>query len=70
MDRVSIRRDAAERWWLLMQHALPRQGIDPYSLPEEQARVEPDGALTLCIALPNGGEANMRVAPEEWRWYR
>jgi len=69
MDRVSIRRDMAGTWSLLMQHTLPRLGIEPLALPEEQARLEQDGALTIYISLPDRGEVKMRVEPDGWKWF-
>lgn len=37
-------------------------------IPDEMARVEADGSLTLYVPLPDGTEISMRVAASDWAW--
>ncbi len=53
--------------------ALSLAGIvrDASDLPDEQARMEGDGSLTVYVALPQGkGEVSMTIPPGHWGWAR
>ena len=72
LSRVSIAATAVQRW-----HAAARRLVieaqthgvrRPADIPDELARVEPDGALTIYVQLPDGAEVSMRVEPAEWAW--
>lgn len=71
LSRVLLSASAVERW-----HALARDiastnhgaGVDAASIPDELARVEADGSLTIYVTLPTGAEVSMRVEPSEWSW--
>lgn len=40
---------------------------DPSQVPDEQARVNPDGTLTVFVTLPNG-EVSMEIPKEQWAY--
>lgn len=72
LSRVALTPDAFERWHKLASD--PRtlaklDGVNPSRVPDELARVEADGSLTIYLAIPgNRGEISMRVEPNEWAW--
>ena len=72
LSRVALAATAVERW-----HAAARRLVieaqthgvrRPADIPDELARVEPDGALTIYVPMPDGAEVSMRVEPDEWAW--
>ena len=72
MSRVAVTRGAVARWRKLADGVVaalmagPEESV-PASIPDEMARVEPDGSLTIFVSLATG-EVRMRVEPNEWRW--
>jgi hypothetical protein len=40
--------------------------IDPKSIPDEQARVEADGSLTVYVVVPGLGEMSLTLPPDQW----
>ncbi len=66
---VAAYRDLAER----VARALSLGGIvrDAANLPDERARMESDGSLTVYVTLPEGkGEVSMTILPGQWGWAR
>jgi len=73
LDRVNITPEVYRAW-----HEKARRAVDkiaakgtvfrPEEIPDEQAREESDGSLTIFVVLPNGEEVNTRVAPGQWAW--
>ena len=47
---------------------LVQLGIDPKSIPDEQARLEGDGSLTVFVVVPNFGEVAMSIPAGQWAW--
>lgn len=48
--------------------SLMERTIDPKSVPDEQARVEDDGSLTIYVDVPGLGEMSMSVPAEQWAY--
>lgn len=46
---------------------LPSLGIAPGDIPDEKARIENDGSLTIFVGLPIG-EVSLRVPPGQWAY--
>ena len=42
--------------------------IDPRLIPDEQARVEADGSLTIYVVIPDLGEMSMSVPADQWEF--
>lgn len=70
LDRVYLAPAVFARWREVCTGQLADllQRFKPKAVPDEQARVEPDGSLTLFVVLPDGQEISMRVEPFEWTW--
>lgn len=61
VETVKVYREFAQR----VAQFLADKGVAPKSIPDEQARVEENGSLTVFVAIPNG-EISMSVPPEHW----
>lgn len=48
--------------------ALAGQRIDPSQIPDEQARVEDDGSLTIFCEILGIGELSLKVPAGAWGW--
>lgn len=72
LSRVVLSLAAVNRWHAkareLAQEARNHGVRTPADIPDELARVETDGALTLYVPMPDGAELSMRVEPHEWAW--
>lgn len=73
LSRTLINQSAVDRW-NAMAPALLKQAQQhgcktPSDIPDELARVEPDGTLTLYVVMPDGAELTMRIEPQEWAWH-
>lgn len=72
LSRVALAPSAVQRWQDVSRSFLREarmHGVSHFSdIPDELARVEEDGALTIYIILPDGVELSMRVDPSEWSW--
>ncbi len=72
LSRVALSHSAVMRWHErasdLAREARSRGARKPADIPDELARVEADGALTLYVPMPDGTELSMRVEPHEWAW--
>lgn len=72
LSRVALSRAAVDRWHTKVSdlaHEARKHGVRrPADIPDELARVEADGALTLYVPMPDGAELSMRVEPNEWTW--
>ncbi len=60
--------DAWQAFAKRLVHVLQAAGhqIDPDTVPDEQARVEDDGTLTIYVAVPNFGEVSLSVPAGQW----
>ena len=71
LDKVLLSEDASRSWH---NHAASPQvqsllkGIRPSDIPDEDARLEADGSLTIFIILPTGVEIRMNISPSDWTW--
>lgn len=75
LDAVFVSLAVYHGWMEVVQNAmreLAQRGValDPKTIPDEQARVEDDGALTIFVDAPEIGHLEMRVPPEHWTWRR
>lgn len=72
LSRVALSRAAVDRWHTKareLAHEDRKNGVRrPSDIPDELARVEADGALTIYVPMPDGAELSMRVEPNEWAW--
>ena len=72
LSRVALSHSAVKRWHAkageLAREARKHGVRRPADIPDELARVEADGALTLYVPMPDGTELSMRVEPREWAW--
>lgn len=68
IDRVFITPNVIERWVAVARDAVRKYHLDPSQVPNERARVEPDGRLVIFVELPDGMVVSMDVSPSEWRW--
>lgn len=72
LSRIGLSTIAIARWasraLQIAKEALDHGVACPDDVPDEMARVEPDGSLTLYIPMPDGTELGMRVEPGEWTW--
>ena len=72
LSRVALTSSAVERWKALARRPetlAKLRGLPPVAIPDELARVEADGSLTIYVPLPEGrGEIAMRVEAPEWAW--
>lgn len=72
LSRVALSHSAVKRWHEraselaceARKHGVSRAA----DIPNELARVETDGALTIYVLMPDGAELSMRVEPHEWAW--
>lgn len=72
LSRVVLSHSAVKRWRAraseLAREARKHGVRTPADIPDELARVEADGVLTLYVPMPDGTELSMRVEPHEWEW--
>lgn len=72
LSRVLLSKEAHERWLreaVKMAAQVANRGILSVSdIPDEMARVEKDGSLTIYVPMPDGTELSMRCEPHEWAW--
>jgi hypothetical protein len=72
LSRVALSHSAVKRWHEragdLAREARKHGVRQPTNTPDELARIEADGALTLYVPMPDGAELSMRVEPHEWAW--
>lgn len=69
LDRIMLSVPAALRWERLAATTaktlnLTKQQIK--SIPDEQAKLDEQGNLTLFVKLPTGRELSMKLNPGEW----
>ena len=67
LDRVLLSRAAYEAW-LDAVATTDLAGIDPVSVPDEQARPISNGRLKIWVTLPDGREVSLILQPSEWAW--
>ena len=71
LDKVLLSEAASRSWH---NHASSPQvqvllkDIKPSDIPDEDARLEADGSLTIFIILPTGVEIRMNISPSDWTW--
>lgn len=72
LSRIGLAPAAIARWGTRAQEIAREareHGISsPEDVPDELAREEADGSLTIYITMPDGAELSMRVEPGEWAW--
>lgn len=72
LSRIGIAAAAVKRWSQqasALKEVGPAHGLrDLSQIPDELARVEPDGSVSLYVILPDGYEFSMRIEPGEWSW--
>jgi len=72
LSRVALSHSAVKRWHAKageLAREVRKHGVRALAdIPDELARVEADGALTLYVPMPDGAELSMRVDPHEWAW--
>ena len=70
LDQVNIS-PAVHNAWQGMARSIAdivrRLGISPDEIPDEKARIEDDGSLTIFVELPIG-EVSLRVPPDQWAY--
>lgn len=73
LDEVLLIPEVIAIWKKMCSHIvadmiLAGNPLDPKQAPEEQARVEVDGSLTIFVVIPQVGELALRVPPGHWAW--
>ena len=72
LSRVALAERFVLRWITLVPYLVPealRRGVRCASdVPDECARIEADGSLTVFVAMPDGSELGAKAAPDEWAW--
>lgn len=75
IDRIVLTPEMVSAWTEVCRQArreARKRGIDPAealgSLPDEAARDNGDGSVTIYVPLPVGGELAMRVPRGQWAW--
>ncbi|HCM36984.1 MAG: hypothetical protein A3J30_03515 [Candidatus Wildermuthbacteria bacterium RIFCSPLOWO2_02_FULL_47_9c] len=69
LDQVNISPVVLAVWDELARHIgelAARYGISSKEIPDERARIEGDGSLTIFVELPRLGEVSLRVPPAHW----
>lgn len=69
LDQINIAPAVYEAWQELARKVgdlAVHLGISPAEIPDEQARVEDDGSLTIFVELPRFGEVSLSVPPAHW----
>lgn len=70
LDNTMLSADTVAAWRAVAERIGPaflQIRIRPSDIPDERARVELDGALTIFVTLPGGrGEISLRVPAEHW----
>ncbi|MEK9135175.1 MAG: hypothetical protein AAB451_02650 [Patescibacteria group bacterium] len=73
LDQINITPDVWQAWQEKARQAVAElvskgELVRPEEIPDEQARMEDDGSLTVFVVLPNNEEVSMRVPPDQWEW--
>ena len=74
LDRVLLSEDADHRWRAFARTQAVQAIVRKYfaaasEIPDEMAREEVDGSLTIFLPLPNQDHSiSMRVEKGEWTW--
>ena len=69
LDKIMLTERAAKKWLSYISSTeVDRkiQGFNPKLIPDEDARINADGTLTIFVLLPNGDEVSMTLASNDW----
>lgn len=70
LDKVLFSEEAVAAWMSIVPRvalAFQAVGICPEEIPDEQARIESDGSLTIFMEIPGGrGEVSLTIPPGAW----
>lgn len=72
LSRVALAERFLQRWITLVPQLVPealKRGVRcAGDVPDECARIEDDGSLTVFVPMPDGSELSAKAAPDEWAW--
>lgn len=69
LDKILLSERAVVEWQKVAYAKalkLARMGVDPRTIPDEEAEILQDGSLRIYVELPTGETADMIVPPQEW----
>ena len=67
LESVVLTEQVKDAWLALAAQAVDRlAGVDPQDIPDEQARIEEDGTLTIFVEVPNILSLSLSVPAGEW----
>lgn len=71
LENLLLSENAVNEWYMYAAAEavrLAREGIDPSSIPDEEAEILPDGSLRIFVKISFDKELSMVVPPGEWAW--
>lgn len=69
LDEVLLSENSVSAWQMVCRREARRlRGIKPSEIPDERARENADGSLTIFVPLPDGTEISMIIPVGEWSW--
>lgn len=69
LDKVMLTEQAVRQWYSYIGSAEVGRRIDafnPMQIPDEDARINADGTLTIFFFLPDGDEVSLNLSASDW----
>lgn len=69
LDKVMLTEQAVSRWYAYIASNEVNQklrGLNSKLIPDEDARINADGTLTIFVLLPDGDEVSLNLSASDW----
>ena len=68
LDDVVISQQAFQAWRQFAKSVVTSlvHSKESHDIPDERARINPDGSLTIFVAFPGEEEVSMKIPPGDW----